>query len=318
MYFAFFDYTIPTTQAAPIGPIVSYAKYVKEKKTTTTNTGAVNRSTDGLLAAVLGMKNAENYTIRVSTDDVITKRIDNKLENGRRMRLYPITSQRPIYLSHNSNYRNAKNNNEKVTDYTEDIYGFSRRSDFPQLAAYRAPFPPKSILDVMKYVTGSPFVADIPEFMMAQESKNRYTPILPAEKNNKPEVNSPKGNSKRFRNKFGPPVFLTPPVMELPDDFMKPPSPDASYSMDFETNVPLDFTVHEGSDSIPSHTDVIFHSPTKNNFPIPDTPTPKKPKPKRIKNRKPISVMVDIYPLMDDEHENEQGQYSPNFSHIIP
>jgi len=77
--------------------------------------------------------------------------------------------------------------------------------------------------------------------------------------------------------------------------------------MDFESDVPLDLTLQEGSASIPSHTGVIFRPPFNNGYPIPDTPKPKKVKNKNKRNKKPISVMLDIYPLSDSEHENEQG-----------
>lgn len=310
LYFSFYDYTIHTTQGASTGPIVSYAKYVKEKNTMTTQTA--NRSTDGLLAAVLGIQNAENYTTHAPTDDVvIAKRIDDgKLGTGRQMRFYPqLTTKRPTYLSYDPNYWRTNSNKNNKLEYAEGIYGFNRRSDFPQLAAYRAPFPPKSILDVMKYVTGPPHKANIPEYMIAQESSPQYYPIRPVEEVNRflPDVNTPSTNSRRFRNKFGPPVYLTPPISSLPDDFMKPPNPDARYSMDFESNVPLDLTLQEGSASIPSHTDVIFRPPSFNNgYPVPDTPKPKKVKNKR--NKKPISVMLDIYPLSENEHENVQAE----------
>jgi len=283
---------------------VSYAKYVKEKNTMTSQ--MVNRSTDGFFTSALGVQNAENYTTRASADDVdITKRIDDgKLENGRHMRLY----RQPEYLSYDSNYWRTNLNKNSKLEYADGIYGFNRRSDFPQLAAYRAPFPPKSIVDVMKYVTRAPHKENFPEYMIAQESKlHRYYPIRPAEEVNRflPDVNTPSANLRRFRNKFGPPVFLTPPIMSFPDDFMKPPDLDARYSMDFESDVPLDLTLQEGSSSIPSHTDVIFRPPFNNGYPVPDTPKQKKVKNKR--NKKPISVMLDIYPLSDNEHENEQG-----------
>jgi len=288
---------------------VSYAKYVKEKNTMTTQ--MVNRSTDGLLTTILGVQNADNHTTRASADDVvIAKRIDDgKLGNGRHMRLYPqLAPKQPAYLSYDSNYWRTNLNKNNKLEYTDGMYGFNRRSDFPQLAAYRAPFPPKSILDVMKYVTGAPHKANIPEYMIAQESNpHRYYPIRPAEEVNRflPDGNTPSTNLRRFRNKFGPPVFLTPPIMSLPDDFMKPPDLDARYSMDFESDVPLDLTLQEGSDSTPSHTDVIFRPPFNSGYPVPDSPKQKKVKNKR--NKKPISVMLDIYPLSDNEHENEQG-----------
>ncbi|XP_003243367.1 uncharacterized protein LOC100574670 isoform X1 [Acyrthosiphon pisum] len=310
LYFSFYDYTVPTTQGASTGPIVNYAKYVKERNTMTTQ--MVNRPTDGLLTSVLGVQNAENYTARALADDVdITKRFDDgKLGNGRHMRLYPqLASQHPEYLSYDSNYWRTDLNKNSKLEYTDSIYGFNRRSDFPQLAAYRAPFPPKSILDVMKYVTGAPHKANIPEYMIAQESKpHRYYPIRPAEEVNRflPDVNTPSANLRRFRNKFGPPVFLTPPIMSFPDDFMKPPDLDARYSMDFENDIPLDLTLQEGSASVPSHTGVIFRPPFNDGYPVPDSPKPKKVKNKRKK--KPISVMLDIYPLSDSEHENEQAE----------
>lgn len=325
MYFTFFDYTIQSGQTTSTGPIVSYAKYIKDKQTT------VNRSTDGLLATVLGMKNAENYTSTttgtpVDDDFVMAKRIDdgNALENGRQMRLYPITSQRPVYLQspYGLGYwqtTGGRDNRYGKLEYSDGLYGFGRRSDFPQLTAYRAPFPPKSILDVMKYVTGSPppprsFRTNLPEYMMAQESKNRYMPIQPAEEVNQflPDaVAAPSSNSKRFRNKFGPPVYIQPPMMAFPDDFMKPPSPGARYSMGFGNDVAVqDMTSQQGSASVPLHTDVVFHSPVNNQYPIPDAPVPTKSKIKRLKNKKPISVMLDIYPISDHDHEteNEQGK----------
>lgn len=326
MYFTFFDYTIQSGQTTSTGPVVSYAKYIKDKQTTI---NPVNRSTDGLLAAVLGVKNAENYTSTTTTapadeDFVMAKRIDDgsALENGRHMRLYPITSQRPAYQSpYDLGYwqTTGRDNKYDKLEYSDGLYGFGRRSDFPQLTAYRAPFPPKSILDVMKYVTGSPppprsFRTNFPEYMMAQESKNRYMPIRPAEEVNQflPDVvASPSSNSKRFRNKFGPPVYMQPPMMAFPDDFMKPPNPGARYSMGFGNDVPLqDLTLQEESASVPLHTDVVFHSPVNNRYPVPDTPVPTKSKVKRLKNKKPISVMLDIYPISDHEHEtgNEQGK----------
>lgn len=310
MYFSFYDYTVPTTlQGASTGPIVSYAKYVKDKNTMTTQ--MVNRSTDGFLTSVLGVQNAENYRTRVSADNAdIKKRIDDgKLGNGRHMRLYPqLAPQQPEYLSYDSNYWTTNLNKNSKLEYADGIYGFNRRSDFPQLAAYRAPFPPKSIVDVMKYVTGAPHEANIPEYMIAQESKlHRYYPIRLAEEVNRflPDVNTPSANLRRFRNKFGPPVFLTPPTMSFPDDFMKPPDIDAHYSTNFESEAPLDITLQEGSASIPSHTGVIFRPPFNSGYPVPDSPKPKKVKNKR--NKKPISVLLDIYPLSDNEHENEQG-----------
>lgn len=203
---------------------------------------------------------------------------------------------------------------------------FGRRSDFPQLAAYRAPFPPKSVLDVMKYVTGPPYRSSSVEtaggggrdYMMAQES--RYVPIRPAEDVNRflPDagVPPPTGGSKRFRNKFGPPVFLTPPMMAFPDDFMKPPDPGARFSMNFETAAaPADVVLQEGSANVPSHTGVVFQSQPAivNTYPVPDAPiptgavVPKKVKNGKAKNKKPISLMVDIYPLAAD-HEHEENQ----------
>jgi len=290
---------------------VSYAKYVKEKNTMTTQ--IVNHSTDGLLTAVFGVQNANNHTTHTSADDVvIAKRIDDgKLGNSdRHMRLYPqLTPQQPAYLSYDSNYWRTNLNKNSKLEYTDGMYGFNRRSDFPQLAAYRAPFPPKSILDVMKYVTGAPHKSNSPEYMIAQESNHhhRYYPIRPAEEVNRflPDGNTPSANLRRFRNKFGPPVFLTPPITSFPDDFMKPPDLDARYSMDFESEIPLDLTLQEGSASTPTHTGVIFRPPFNNGYPVPDSPKQKKVKNKR--NKKPISVMLDIYPLSDNEHENEQG-----------
>lgn len=346
LYFTFFDYTIPTAQApaASAGPIVNYAKYVKEKQTTAN--GAGNVSADGLLAAMLGVRNAENHTAAVPVtaerhEPLVSDRIDHgrQLAASRRVRLYPnAASQRPYGYDDDNGYR--KTNDDDVAaagppddrlEYSDGLYGFGgRRSDFPQLqAAYRAPFPPKSILDVMKYVTGpqkhrQTTTGAPAEFMIAQESRDyrKYMPVNAAEEINRflPDViASPKSGSMRFRNNFGPPpAYLTPPQMTLPDDFMKPPNPDARYSadfqdnlsVDFQSNLPVDFMVHEGAASVPSHTDVVFHPPI--GYPVPDAPKSKKVKKKRPKNKKPISVMLDIYPVTDEERENEQGNNSKN------
>lgn len=332
MYFAFFDYTIPTTQvvASSAGPVVSYAKYVKDMRSTGSGGGGSGtESADGLLAAVLGMKNAGNITTAAASDEeaIMAKRIDNgKTAAGyaRRMRLFPAPpTTPPRWLVHGVPYNPTGPWDAAGvgrSEYPDGMYGFGRRSDFPQLAAYRAPFPPKSVLDVMKYVTGPPHLhagpkVVVPEYMVAQESKRRYVPIRPAEEVNRflPDVVSagpPHGGSKRFRNKFGPPVFLTPPVMTLPDDFMKPPSVGAHFSMDFEGTAPVDLTLPEGSSTVQqSHTDVVFNSPVSNNYPVPDTPSPTKGvKSKRPKNQKPISVMLDIYPIPDHDHDSDLGQ----------
>lgn len=328
-YFTFFDYTIQSGQTASPGPVVSYARYIRDKQTTT---NPVNRSTDGLLAAVLGVKNAENYTsttARAPADDdfVMAKRIDggSALANDRHVRLYATASQRPVYpapydLGHWKT--NGHKNPYGKLEYSDGLYGFGRRSDFPQLqAAYRAPFPPKSILDVMKYVTGSPPPPPPPpllsyrttDYMTAQESRNRYMPIRPAEEVNRylPDVVAPpSSNSKRFRNKFGPPVYLQPPITAFPDDFMKPPSPGARYAMDFGTDVPLqDMALQEESASVPLHTDAVFHSPIDNIlYPVPDAPTLTRAKIKKLKNKRPISVMLDIYPIADHEQDDEHGK----------
>lgn len=328
LYFTFFDYTIPTaTQAPSAGPIVNYAKYVKDKQ---------NRSSvDGLLAAVLGVKIAENYTIvgngTADDDAIAVKRMDDGRSAaalGRRMRLYPAMPAGPGggYLSYDSNYwKTGTGRSPRLPDDDDGGGGlFGRRSDFPQLMAYRAPYPPKSVLDVMKYVTGPPHVhgqPPPPEYMTAQESTVRYVPIRPSD-----AAKRTVPGSKRFRNKFGPPVYLQPPMMAFPDDFMKPPSPDAGYSMGFvdDSNDPASVRLqdpallsHEGSASVPSHTDVVFHSPSAgvgdiSGYPVPVAPSaPKRVKKKKLpKNKKPISVMLDIYPLSDHEreHESELGQ----------
>lgn len=326
MYFTFFDYTTQTTQVPFVGPVVSYAKYVKDKQTTI---GPENRSADGLLAAVLGMKNAaENYTSTMRAhaadeDAVMAERVDGG--SGRHMRLYPTLHRPPpVYLptsSESFGHRNIdvdKYHRGTLGYSTDGLYGFGRRSDFPQLSAYRAPFPPKSVLAVMKYVTGSsppsPYrTVDVADHMIAQESKMRYVPaVRPAEEVNRflPDANAPPTStgSKRFRNKFGPPVYLQPPIVAFPDDFMKPPNPGARFSMDFESDVLLDGALHAESSSVPLHTDAVFHSSSEHSYPVPDTPLPKRVKTKRTKSKKPISVMLDIYPISDHEHENEQGQ----------
>jgi len=343
-----------SAQVPSVGPVVSYAKYVKDKQTATS---PGNRSADGLLAAVLGMKNAaENHTSTIRTrpaDDgaVMAKRVDENDDDddgsggrgggggrGRHMRLYPVLHRPPVYPSPSTdsvgrwNVDVNKHYRGTLHQYSPDgLYGFGRRSDFPQLSAYRAPFPPKSVLAVMKYVTGSslqpppppPYrTITVPDYMTAQESKIRYVPaVRPAEEVNRflPDANvSPSlASSKRFRNKFGPPVFLQPPTMALPDDFMKPPNPGARYSTDFENDVVTDIALHEGSSSsVPSHTDVVFHSSSEYNYPVPDTAVPKRVKNKRTKSKKPISVMLDIYPMSDHENDNEQGQYRARFTLI--
>jgi len=297
------------------GPLANYAKYVKDRQSVraTNSTPAVDY---GLLAAVLSVKNAENYTAP-SADGraAMTKRTDGG-NHPRIMRLFPAPrTRRPVHASYETaaaaGHRDGVARGRQHPDYPDGMYGFGRRSDFPQLTAYRAPFPPKSVLDVMKYVTGAPPQLKIPEYMVAQESKRRYAPIRPADEVNRflPDAGgAPHGNSKRFRNKFGPPVFLTPPVMTHPDDFMKPPSPSAHYSMDFESSRPGDLSLQEVSSSIQSHTDVVFHSPINNNYPVADTPLPKRVKNKKAKNKKPISVMLDIYPIANHDHDSDQGQ----------
>ncbi|VVC27002.1 Hypothetical protein CINCED_3A008488 [Cinara cedri] len=345
LYFTFSDYTIPTTQAAFTGPAMSYAKYAKDKQLTTITTDPVVRKSDGLLYAVLGLQNAENYTTTCSPtigEDVVTaaNRLDDngRLEYGRRMRLYPTTfkTQRPTDDVHPGSVRfpNYQKNamDSELKYHSDSVYGFGKRSDFPQLTAYQAPFPPKSILDVMKYVTtvGSPprkFDVPVEEYMTAQESKTRYVPIRAAEEVNRllPDMVAPTSDpTRRFRNKFGPPFIYTPkpPVMALPDDFMKPPDPDAHFSVNFEKDaVPMaDLTVQEESANFPSHTGVVFHHPpsltdlvyhsstTENIYPEPDVTTPRTiiKKNRRKKNQKPISVMLDIYPLSDNEDEDDE------------
>lgn len=327
MYFTFFDYTTQTTQVPFVGPVVSYAKYVKDKQGTI---GQGNRSADGLLAAVLGMKNAaENYssTMRVHAVDedvVIAERVDGG--SGRHMRLYPTVHRPPpVYLPTSSESFGHRNVDVDKYYYrgtlgysTDGLYGFGRRSDFPQLSAYRAPFPPKSVLAVMKYVTGSspsqPYrTVDVADHMIAQESKTRYVPaVRPAEEVNRflPDANAlpTSVGSKRFRNKFGPPMYLQPPVVAFPDDFMKPPNPGARFSMNFDNDVLPDGVLHAGSSNVPLHTDAVFHSSSEHSYLVPDTPSPKRVKTKRTKSKKPNSVMLDIYPISDHEHENEQGQ----------
>jgi hypothetical protein len=316
VYFTFFDYTIQTTQTAatPVGPVVSYAKYVKDKHWTSVAVAdAVDRAAvDRPLAAVPGSERPES-----TTDEASDGTVDDG-DRGRRTRLY-----RPLnkHLSYDSDYwRTVGAGAEKRADVP------GRRSDFPQLAAYRAPFTPKSVVNVMKYVTGSPPHHRAPaggqgEFMAAQES--RYVAIRPAEEVNRflPDADAPPaGGSKRFRNKFGPPVFLTPPMVAFPDDFMKPPSPGAQFSTDFETAA-ADVVFHEGSATVPLHTDVVFRHQqptTSTGYAVPDAPVaeaavPNKPKNGKAKNKKPISMVVDIYPLADREHEDvEQGQLRPH------
>lgn len=307
--------------AAPggAGPSASYAKYVKDKQTTSSNGAAAAAADYGLLAAVLGVRHAENST---SAADVAARRIDDHTESTghqhqhqlRAMRLFPVPGRRPLPPA-------VRAAHEPRRVYPDGMYGFGRRADFPQLAAaYRAPFPPKSVLDVMKYVTGAPpfrLRAAAPDRMLAQESKvpslPRYVAIRPADDVNRflPDAagGPPHGGSTRFRNKFGPPVFLTPPVQSHPDDFMKPPSPGAGYSADFERPGPAELGLGpdgQSSASVQSHTDAVFHrQPVHNDYPVPDTPVPKRTKSKRAK--KPISVMLDIYPLPLD---GDRGQWN--------
>lgn len=286
----------------------------------------------GLLAAVLGVKNAENFTSAADEATTVAIGVDNTESTAghghqhqyhlRTMRLFPVPGRWPLPPAVHAAYEPSRHDSGKRVEYYPDgMYGFGRRADFPQLAAaYRAPFPPKSVLDVMKYVTGAPpfrLRAATPDRMLGQESKlpslPRYVAIRPADDVNRflPDAGGPPhGGSTRFRNKFGPPVFLTPPVQSHPDDFMKPPSPGAGYSADFER--PGSAEVERGHDgqssaSVQSHTDAVFHSqPVHNDYPVPDTPVPKRPKNKRAKGKKPISVMLDIYPLPLD---GDRGQY---------
>lgn len=328
----FFDYTIPATQAAAsTGPIESYAKYVKSKQSTAAAHTA-NRSSDVLLSTMLAMQNSENYT----TTDGGPQRTDNDDHDGsagalRHARMYqqpPL--RRSAYSAYGPDYeywrnRDATANRNDRLEYPDGIYGFNRRSDFPQLTAYRAPYPPKSVVDVMKYVTGRPprksNRTPPRDYMVAQESQLRYVPIHPAEEVNKylPDAVAPaKGTSKRFRNKFGPPVYLTPPRIALPDDFMKPPDRDAGYSTSFMGEAPLPDVVASTQDasasSVQSHTDVVYHSPANTRYAVPDSPAPpKKAKKKKPKGKKPISVMLDIYPMPEGyenepEQENEEGK----------
>lgn len=218
---------------------------------------------------------------------------------------------------------------------SDSVYGFDRKSDFPQLASYQAPFAPKSILDIMRYVTtADPRRHDVDaaedEFMTAQESRTRYVPVSTAEEVNRllPDAVVPTSDpTRRFRNKFGPPSVRRPeqPAMPLPDDFMKPPDPDAHYSINFEEAVlpATDLVVRENSANFPSHTDVVFRNPPPHTDvvnrptkaddgvlpePAVTTPVMKIKKHRRKKNQKPISVMLDIYPLdSDDEDKDEDG-----------
>lgn len=346
MYFTFFDYTAQSTaQVSSVGPIVSYAKYVKEKQTASTGPAAGNRSADQLLAAVLGMKNAaENYTSTArghpvtaasddvdddDDDDVVAAKAVDESSGGRRMRLYPaIPHHRPppaaaVYPHDRSADSVAHGNveadgkHERPLNYrgghehsTDGLYGFGRRSDFPQLSAYRAPFPPKSVLAVMKYVTGpspAPPHRTAADYMIAQESRARL--VRPAEEVNRflPDATSSAAGSKRFRNKFGPPAYLRPPVMAFPDDFMKPPSPGARYSMNFQS--PDGMHASDGLSDVPLHTDAVFHSSSSSEHDYPDTPN----RVKKTRTKKPISVMLDIYPMSDHEHEDEQGERQFSF-----
>ncbi|XP_050442466.1 uncharacterized protein LOC126846728 isoform X2 [Adelges cooleyi] len=309
VYFTFFDFAIPSVQTPMTGgPVVSYAKYVKDKQTVP---GAVDSSTDGLLTALLGVKYGENFTEAPApvNGSFLTDRMDeDELGNARRTRMYA-ARQRPALPSYGPGY--WKLNVLRGGKYPDGMYGFGRRSDFPQLTAYRAPYPPRGVVNVMKYVTGSPVQA-VPDFMVAQESGVRYVPVRAAEDVNRhlPDVAPPKTGSKRFRNRYGPPVYLTPPASAFPDDFMKPPEPDARYSMGFESQVPVDLTVSQGSINVPSHTGVVFHSPPSTRMPVavkPKKPVKKPPKVKRPVNKKPISVMLDIYPLSDADTEHEQA-----------
>lgn len=406
MYFTFFDYTIPTTQAAAStgGPIVSYAKYVKSKQSTAAAAAGhtTNRSTDGFLGAMLAVKNSENYTTAAAAADdgphTTASDGDGDGSTGamRYARMYqPTPPRRSAYLAYGPDYDYwrttaaadavdaATSDRHGRLEYSDGIYGFNRRSDFPQLAAYRAPFPPKSVVDVMKYVTGRPprrkpnrkppHIHPQPsqppqpqppqpqpsqpqpsqprppqwdDYMVAQESSLRYVPIQPAEEVNRflPDAVAPaaaKGNSKRFRNKFGPPVYLTPPRVALPDDFMKPPDRHAGYSTSFtaaaaaagaatETPASSDVaTAHHqdassaGSGVQQSYTDVVYRSPSAgtNRYAVPDSPAPSSPPssqpPKKAKKnrhkgnkKKPISVMLDIYPMPGGrDQESEEGMY---------
>ncbi|XP_050523499.1 uncharacterized protein LOC126895554 isoform X2 [Daktulosphaira vitifoliae] len=280
---------------------MNYAKFVKEKQT------KANTPENGLLTALLGLKNSENFTI-VNNTHVVEKVDEAELSAARQMRMYsPTTVQRPSYLSYGPGY--WKLNVLKNGKYPDGMYGFSRKSDFPQLAAYRAPFPPKSVINVMKYVTGPPRRPP-PDFMVAQESGNRYFPIQAAGdvNNHLPEVlQPPKIGSRRFRNRYGPPVYLNPPktIDSLPDDFMKPPDPNAGYAMNFENvDLPVDLTVHEESYNIPTHTDVVFHTPRS---PVVVKPNQvKKLKKAKPKNKKPIRMMLDIYPITENENHQQQ------------
>lgn len=361
-------------QTAPSsGPVTNYAKFVKEKHLTSATGPATDAN--GLLAAVLGVKNAaENYTDRgqtaaaaaavdggqqVTTTFAAAKRLGvddvtsegSRAVNGRRFRLryhrYPIGTpviygplSPPSYTGYRSPVAVPDNGGGKLLEYGNDGVWFGpqrRRTDFPQLAAYRAPYPPKSVLDVMKYVTGPPRsnVDAAVEHMTAQESRpGRYVPIRPAidvVNDFLPDTTVAGSGAKRFRNKFGPPVFLTPPMMAFPDDFMKPPSPGARYSMDFPGDVgdfpAVDITQQAGSATVQSHTDVVYHrSPADvTGYPVPDSPAPNRGKKKKPKNKKPISVMLDIYPLSDHEREDSQGQckftkvqFSFNWQNNIP
>lgn len=375
----FFDYTMPATQAAASstgGPIVSYAKYVKSKQSTATGGHTANRSTDGFLGTMLAVKNSENYT--TSADDGPQRTDGDDVGDGddksagavRHARIYQRTPpRRSAYSAYGPDYdywrtaADATDATDAAADrsgrleyYSDGIYGFNRRSDFPQLAAYRAPFPPKSVVGLMKYVTGrpprrkqngtpepppqpppQPSAPSRDDHMVAQESSLRYVPIRPAEEVNKflPDAVAPaKGNSKRFRNKFGPPVYLTPPRAALPDDFMKPPERDAGYSTSFTVHVPASDVATAQQDAssagsaVQSYTDVVYRLPTGAvRYAVPDSPAPPSPSPspspsspsKKAKknwhrgNKKPISVMLDIYPMpggRENEHyqESEEGK----------
>lgn len=310
---------------------------------------------------MLGAQNAENYTTAccpIVGDDVaaVADRTDDsgRSEHGRRMRPYPIAFRTQPPAGHAHSGSGSPDNRKTAMDselkYESDsVYEFGRRSEFPQLASYQAPFAPKSILDVMRYVTsaGPPrreADAGEDEFMTAQESRTRYVPARTAEEVNRlqPDAVVPTSDpTRRFRNKFGPPDERRPeePAMALPDDFMKPPDPDAHYSMNFEETVmpAADLAVQANPANFPSHTNVVFHSPPPHTdvvnrpttadgvLPAPDVTTPKTKikKHRRKKNQKPISVMLDIYPLDSDEDEDdddEGGNYDQGnyFNNVYP
>lgn len=360
LYFTFSDFTIPTTQAAFTGPAMSYARYAKDKQSMAIMAESVVRSTDNQLsAAVLDLQNSKNHTTTCCPtvhDDVVatTKRIDENsiLKNSRQMRLYQtmFKIQRPtnyVYSSSRLPEYQKKAMDGELKYHTDSVYEFDRRSDFPQLATYQTPFSPKSIVDVMKYVTtiGSPpkkADAAVEEYMVAQETKTRYVPIQVAEEINRllPETVIPTSDSTmRFRNQFGQPNthslkipivsypddFMKPPDHDTsyPDDFMKPPDPDASYSMNFKENAvsAVHLTVKNKSTNFPSNTEVVFRHPPKtnivfspssinNNYPVFNVTRPETNLKNRHKkkNQKPISVMLNIFPLSDNENEDDQDQ----------